>query len=106
MHVPNGVESLINMNENAFRWLAGFESDPPHGLVFCEDSPVWSRKYSSPDNAELDDESFALLEEVLGAIGCDQMVVGHTPQRKGINAAAGGRVWRYICPCPYPLFNH
>ncbi len=86
------------MNEDVFSWLAGIRSDPPPGLVFCEDSPVWSRKYSSPSDVELEDESLALLEEVLATVDCDRMVVGHTPQKRGINTAGGGRIWRYASP--------
>ncbi len=89
------MDSLVKLNKDVFSWLTGIQSDPPPGLIYYEESPIWSRKYSSPSDVELEDESLALLEEVLTSVECDRMVVGHTPQKRGINSAGGGRIWRY-----------
>ena len=41
-----------------------------------------------------DDSDCALLDEVLTMTGAERMVVAHTIQDDGINAACGEQVWR------------
>ena len=55
-----------------------------------EDAPVWTRLYS--DNP--DGEACAQLDRALRAVGAARMVVGHTPQTRGISAACNEKVWR------------
>jgi hypothetical protein len=55
-----------------------------------EDAPVWSRKLALSDEVE-----FApILDEILGQLGVERIVVGHTPQRtKEIGVRFGGKVF-------------
>jgi hypothetical protein len=92
-HVPSGIQSLHDMNTEAFEWLVGIKRTIPDNLM-REESPIWTRKYSSPNDMELGEEAASDLKTTLDLVGCDRMVVGHTPQRRGINAAASGQVWR------------
>jgi hypothetical protein len=54
---------------------------------------VWMRDYSErrllPGS-----EACRTLAETLKMINVRRMIVGHTPQEFGINAACAGRVWR------------
>ncbi len=85
-HVEIGLERI---NREVAAWVAGQTPSPPP-YMRGEDSPVWSRHYSTdPDAADC-----ALLARVLEATGTRRMVVGHTVQKGGANAACGGRVWR------------
>jgi hypothetical protein len=59
-------------------------------VVVSEDGPVWTRKYSSEDEAP----DCATLAKALALLNAKRMVVGHTVQRHGINAACDGTVWR------------
>jgi len=57
-------------------------------------SPVWMRDYSMP--ADLPPKNHLaqqMINDVLNALECDRMVIGHTPQRH-INAALEGKAWR------------
>jgi hypothetical protein len=42
-------------------------------------------------------EECATLNETLEALGAKRMVMGHTPQRNGINAACESKAWRIDC---------
>jgi hypothetical protein len=78
-----GIERL---NHELRCWLDGHVSTP--ALLLRGDNPLWSRAYSEPP------ERCDLLEDALARLGAARMVVGHTPQPKGISAACGERVWR------------
>lgn len=88
--LPTHVEiGLARINREVSDWVAARAPEPPP-YMRGEDSPVWSRHYSmDPDAADC-----ALLDGVLAATGAARLVVGHTVQREGPNAACGGRVWR------------
>jgi hypothetical protein len=84
-HARYGVDQL---NDEVQAWLRGDAAELP-GIMKGEDSPQWSRHYSSePDAADC-----ALLEQTLSLLGAKRMVVGHTVQSIP-NAACDGRVWR------------
>lgn len=84
-HVSYGVGKI---NAELQAWMRG-DSERP-AITTGEDSPVWSRHYSQdPDAADCQ-----LAQEALAAVGAKRMVVAHTVQPQGINAACGGLVWR------------
>ena len=58
-------------------------------------TPIWMRNYSSPPNQEprKKESSQKMLEDALGTVGADRLVMGHTVQKQ-INSALGGRAWR------------
>lgn len=91
--VAEAEEVMENMNAGAAAWLLGSGKAMPN-VLFGEDSPVWTRVYSSPDSRDVDEAARAELEEVLRLTGTKRMLVGHTPQRLGINSAANGQIWR------------
>jgi hypothetical protein len=62
-------------------------------IMMEDDAPVWSRLYSATED-ELPAEACKQLEHVLRELGADRMIVGHTPQARGIDGACGDRVWR------------
>ncbi len=85
-HVAYGLD---RMNEEVAAWMRGARPEPPP-IVAAEDGPIWTRAYSSaPGPSTCDD-----LKQVLSALRSKRMVVGHTVQPSGINAACDGRVWR------------
>jgi hypothetical protein len=85
-HVAYGIDRI---NDEARAWLLGEKSDPPRALT-SEDGPLWSRMYSAATGRE----ECAVLNETLSALGAKRMVMGHTVQRNGINAACDGKAWR------------
>jgi len=89
-HVKYGIEAL---NGETKRWLLN-PGAPKPDMIDEPDSPVWARLYSTPAPAE---KSVAELEEVLSSLDAKRMIVGHTPQLRGINCAyteQGKEVWR------------
>ena len=85
-HVKYGIDRI---NDEVREWLLGQRPECP-GIVSAEDGPVWTRLYSAAPGKE----ECATLREVLAAMGAKRMVVGHTVQRNGINAACDDQVWR------------
>ncbi|MEZ4386839.1 MAG: metallophosphoesterase [Candidatus Krumholzibacteriia bacterium] len=83
-HLALGLERL---NADTRAWLLGDGPEPP---IYQErDDPVWARQYSDqPDSTDC-----ALLDQVLAALDCDRMVVGHTVQDGGMAPHCDGRVW-------------
>jgi hypothetical protein len=84
-HVRYGIDKL---NRETAQWMRGAAALP--ALLMQEDSPIWTRVYSTPDAPAACTE----LAQVLNALTAKRLVVGHTPQPRGINAACDGRVWR------------
>ncbi len=66
-------------------WLAG---EGPMEALQADDSPVWTRAYG------IDPPDCAGVTAALAALGAKRMVVGHTVQAQGINAACDGALWR------------
>ena len=84
-HVAYGIDRI---NHETREWLAGERERP--AITSGADSPLWSRHYSH----ETDAPACELLARTLAAIPARRMVVAHTVQPQGINAACGGLVWR------------
>jgi hypothetical protein len=84
VHVEMGLDA---MNRAIQRWLRA-EAPLPE-WVLGDQSPVWTRLYSSDPDASACDT----LNMVLDSLDLQRMVVGHTVQRGGITAYCGGRVW-------------
>ena len=93
-HLDYGLE---RMNKEMAAWLEGpprFKGLDKPDIIDDSDSPIWARLYSVPTpkfSAEKE------LEEVLKTLKVKRMVVGHTPQLRGINAFVtdeGYEVWR------------
>lgn len=86
-HVRYGID---RMNEETAAWMRGERAAPE--IMMADDAPVWTRLYSAADEPPA--EVCAQLIKVLSELGVDRMIVGHTPQARGIDAACGDRVWR------------
>ncbi|MEM9489699.1 MAG: metallophosphoesterase [Myxococcota bacterium] len=84
-HAKYGIERI---NREARCWLQGGGQFPEIFQRRAVTSPVWSREYSAEAPA------CDTLEKTLAMLGAARMVVGHTVQRSGINAACDRRVWR------------
>lgn len=85
-HVAYGLDRL---NDETRAWLEGTRPEPPR-IVQGDDGPVWTRMYSAAPGRE----ECALLDETLRALHAKRMVMGHTPQKPGIQPACEGRAWR------------
>lgn len=85
-HVLYGIDRL---NRETAAWMRGEAPEP--SMLQSEDSPVWSRRYSTPAPTA---EACRELERVLDALGARRLVVGHTIQAQGISSACGERVFR------------
>lgn len=86
-HVDFGIDRL---NEETSKWMRGGLSQPPAPVVDPE-GPLWTRLYGSPI---VDDAACQTLTETLRRLSAERMVVGHTPQDKGMSGACGDRVFR------------
>jgi hypothetical protein len=84
-HVQYGIDAI---NREAAAWMRG--DGPVPAILMREDAPVWTRLYSSDPPSD----ACAQLEKVLRSVGATRMVVGHTPQARGISPACGEKVWR------------
>jgi len=85
----HAVYGLDRINDETRAWLLGDKSEPPRILV-QEDGPIWSRMYSAAPGRE----ECEILDKTLAMTGAKHMVMGHTVQRNGVNAACGGKAWR------------
>lgn len=85
-HVAYGLDRL---QSEARSWLLGQRASAPAPLR-SDDGPAWTRVYGQAPDAS----ACAELAEVLKALEAERMVVGHTVQEGGINAACEGRVYR------------
>jgi hypothetical protein len=83
-HIEYGLERI---NRETRAWLRGKSARPE--IYAASEDPVWVRHFSD----EPDDEDCTLLGEVLSALDCDRMVVGHTVQENGITPHCGRLVW-------------
>lgn len=86
-HVSYGIGRI---NDDVRRFLRG-ETPTLPAVVAAEDAPVWTRAYGDTSPSI---EACRELEQVLEALAVKRMVVGHTVQRMGVNAACDGRVYR------------
>jgi len=84
-HVSYGLDKI---NAEISAWMKN--KAPRPASTSGDDCPVWSRHYSS----NVDAADCKLAADTLAALGAKRIVVAHTVQSKGINAACGGQVWR------------
>ncbi len=84
-HAEHGIERI---NDESRCWLQGVGEFPAIFKSRTITSPVWSRDYSA------DAPACDKLDKTLAMLGAARMVVGHTVQPNGINAACNDRVWR------------
>lgn len=84
-HVDTGIDT-INRAVRAY-FLA--QAQLPSWLQ-SEDSPVWMRTFAGIG----DPATCALLDAALARAHVHRMVIGHTVQQGGINAACNEHVWR------------
>ncbi|XP_068668593.1 shewanella-like protein phosphatase 1 [Aristolochia californica] len=97
-HVAYGIERI---NADVSLWMRGLNdnSDGPEIPFIATrgyDSVVWNRLYSN-DTADFDfreHQICSVAEETLERIGAKAMVVGHTPQVKGVNCKYNNSIWR------------
>jgi len=87
-HVDYG---LGRINREARQWMQASALAPAPEMLTSEQAPTWARLYSdgTPSQAACDE-----LSRVLGRLRAKRLVVGHTVQQQGINAACGDKVWR------------
>ena len=85
-HVAYGLD---RMQDELRAWMQGKQPEPPL-IAMAEDGPVWTRVYSDPSQPS----DCAQLMQVLDALDAKRMVVGHTPQQRGMTSDCDGRVWR------------
>jgi hypothetical protein len=84
-HVDYGIDKL---NQDYQNWLKGQLPALPE-LLTNDQSPIWSRAYSSPQTAP----DCVSLKQTLTKMGLKRMVLGHSVQKK-INSACDNQVWR------------
>lgn len=90
-HVDYGFQRL---NNEVAAWMVGKNSQPPKH-VLEEKGVVWTRDYGGAEGGNKSEAAACKrLQEALDATGAKRLVVGHTPQQKGINSGCGGKVWR------------
>lgn len=85
-HVRYGLDRI---NDEVDAWMLARLPSPPTAAM-GEDGLLWTRLYSDKTDAS----GCAALHETLQAFGAKRMVVGHTVQQAGINAACDDKVWR------------
>jgi len=87
--LPSNVDiGLEAINEATRTWMLGGAARPP--VLSGDDSPVWSRHYSDDTDAA----DCALLQDVLQRTNTRRIVVAHTVQLAGVNAACDDKAWR------------
>jgi hypothetical protein len=86
-HVSYGLERMSN---EVSRWMRA-ESTTLPPAVLEENAPIWTRAYGA---TPVPAETCAKLAEVRRSLGVRRLVVGHTVQEAGVNAACDGAVWR------------
>ena len=87
----DAVKTLAELNHDVRKFLLGKGKYPL--VLKGGSSPVWLRDYSRM-SLRAGSTECKTLAETLKMVHAKRMVVGHTPQRGGINSACGGRVWR------------
>jgi hypothetical protein len=84
------VTQVDEVNRTSRCWLdgqAGGQQAPAPALI-ADDGPVWTRAAGMPD------VDCAPIKAALAKLGVARMVVGHTPQEKGISSRCDDTVWR------------
>eukprot|EP00238_Polyblepharides_amylifera_P003518 CAMPEP_0196578186 /NCGR_PEP_ID=MMETSP1081-20130531/7135_1 /TAXON_ID=36882 /ORGANISM="Pyramimonas amylifera, Strain CCMP720" /LENGTH=341 /DNA_ID=CAMNT_0041897323 /DNA_START=165 /DNA_END=1190 /DNA_ORIENTATION=+ len=90
-HVDVGFDKI---NERVSGWMDGRYSTPPP-QVLNESGVVWNRTYGGePGDMYGPQGACPILRKVLQSTEAKRMVVGHTPQEKGVNSECRGQLWR------------
>ncbi len=87
--LPQFADGIVQLNQQTRAWLSGESKQQPAALMDPE-GPLWSRHYSDRTSPA----GCRLLSEALLRLGAQRMVVGHTPQARGITSACQDKVWR------------
>lgn len=87
--LPKHLGALVESDQGVHDWLLGQRKKGPDS-VLGEDGLVWVRDYSDKPK----DVDCKHLQEVLGRLDADRLVMGHTVQKDGINDACDGKAWR------------
>lgn len=64
--VASAEEVMEDINAGVCAWMLGGQEEVPR-IIWGEESPLWTRLYSSPDSRDIGETARAELEEV-GAI--------------------------------------
>jgi len=86
-HVRYGLDRA---NRETRRFLRGERKQLPE-VVWSRNGLLWLRRQSKGAPTP---KACAELTRALALVNADRIVVGHSRQRHGINAACNGRVWR------------
>jgi len=86
-HVSYGIGRI---NAEVSAWMRGDLPELPR-IVQSDDAPVWTRLYGEQEVSEL---ACRALGEVLKSLSAKRLVIGHTVQKAGINAACNDQVYR------------
>jgi hypothetical protein len=86
-HLKYGIDRL---NSESAEWMKGKRATPP-SPVLDPDGPLWTRAYGG---AVLSSSVCKVLSQVLQRVGAQRMVIGHTVQERGMNAACDEQVYR------------
>jgi hypothetical protein len=86
--LPKHAEyGIARINTEIRAWLRGAAPPPP--WVRGEDTPIWTRLYSS----EVTPAACDTVGEALRILGARRMIVGHSVHRQGITSYCNERVW-------------
>lgn len=99
-HVNYGLE---RMNSEVAAWMRrdklpdddGYAT-PPFLAMGDGNSVMWNRQLSRESYANPIDRFHAcnMVAQALARVGAKRLVVGHTPQMRGVNCECDGKVWR------------
>jgi len=94
---------LERMNAEVAAWMRrdklqdedGYAT-PPFLAMGDGNSVMWNRQLSRESYANPIDRFHAcnMVSQALARIGASRLVVGHTPQMRGVNCECDGKVWR------------
>lgn len=101
--VPAVNYGLERMNAEVAAWMRrdklmdeeGFAT-PPFLAMGDGNSVMWNRQLSRESYANPIDRFHAcnMVTQALARVGAKRLVVGHTPQMRGVNCECDGKVWR------------
>jgi len=99
-HASNNNDGLYETTEDIRKHAQNRANAASQAMPEClgggigSHSPVWMRDYSQPnDSPPRNPKAQQMMNAVLSYLGCERMVMGHTPQFK-INAALNNKAWR------------
>ena len=86
---------LQRLNDETSAYLRGERPTKPMILdEFPQISPIWHREFGKDS---LDARALQAADNAMSLLGCKRMVIGHTPQQRGINCVRtpeGREIWR------------